>query len=983
MGNYFNSVSNSQVAINHFNEAIKIANISLEDSNLAYEDRSGILSYKMTAMVGRNTAFDRQDPDNERTKKLAFELIELNKQFKLLDKRTDGYEYLVDYYYKNEDYDNVRETYKKIYQLHDKKLVEAKKTKKIHLRNLFEGFVIADIRRTKFEEAFNYVSLNRFQESIKIANELKKYETTDEGADEIYSKVSLLNLYGRAYGGLTEHKTSITYYLQALDILNKSFEKDYVQEGTILNNLSMAYLAVGERDLAIKYMTEVGKRIEKRNILDIYKVDTYSNLAAIIPDRKLAKSYAFKAYNILQNSKEEFRNDISFINAATILAEFYFAEKNYSEAEKIILSGYEYAKVNYPKNILSFSNYLYLYGDIAAVKNKDYDTCIKYSKIIIDELAKLDASSSNLVKPRILKWSCHSSKGEKEAAFDELYKAMNIILQEFDRNNFELNFEVNKLVKNNRNWIEIFISRIINYSHNEKDILQKYKNVNFLDLAFGLQQIIKTNELNVNLSQAISRELSSDDKISNKIKKYSSLLIERQGLLKLASLDDRNIKKNNTKLSKVNKDIVILKKQILNDYPEFKKNFANQMVIGSILSPSMPEDEALIQFSIGKFFSFASVITKEDYTITHLQRRNPISNPQQKWKLTTHSEVSGLVKDLRKNLQLVGSKPGKFDLEKSSILFDMLFTENIFDILKDKKKLVIVPDGPLYGLPFELLYEKKNKKWLVEKYSITVSPSSYSYAALNLDKKIPYNSKNSFAGFGNPKIQDVKLAKNTEIEKIELEFSKVFTRGGAVNLKYLKMFPELPETEDELRKISTKFDGNSKLYLREEFNEKQIKSIDFKKFKVVSFATHALVVGEIEGLAEPAIVLSVPNEATKENDGLLTASEIVKLNMGTDLIILSACNTASSSGKTNSEALSGLANSFFYSGAKSLLVTHWSIISDTSVQLISDTFDFLDESNGDLSIALTKAKIKMLKNSETQHPIYWAPYTLVGRSNIY
>ena len=104
------------------------------------------------------------------------------------------------------------------------------------------------------------------------------------------------------------------------------------------------------------------------------------------------------------------------------------------------------------------------------------------------------------------------------------------------------------------------------------------------------------------------------------------------------------------------------------------------------------------------------------------------------------------------------------------------------------------------------------------------------------------------------------------------------------------MFPELPETEDELRKISTKFDSNSKLYLREEFNEKQIKSIDFRKFKVVSFATHALVVGEIEGLAEPAIVLSVPNEATKENDGLLTASEIVKLNMGTDLIILSACN---------------------------------------------------------------------------------------------
>ena len=92
--------------------------------------------------------------------------------------------------------------------------------------------------------------------------------------------------------------------------------------------------------------------------------------------------------------------------------------------------------------------------------------------------------------------------------------------------------------------------------------------------------------------------------------------------------------------------------------------------------------------------------------------------------------------------------------------------------------------------------------------------------------------------------------------------------------------------------------------------------------------------------------------------------------------------TNSSSGKTNSETLSGLATSFFYSGARSLLVAHWSIISETSVDLVSDTFDYLGETNGDLSLALTKAKIKMMENEKTSHPIYWAPYTLVGRSQI-
>ena len=126
----------------------------------------------------------------------------------------------------------------------------------------------------------------------------------------------------------------------------------------------------------------------------------------------------------------------------------------------------------------------------------------------------------------------------------------------------------------------------------------------------------------------------------------------------------------------------------------------------------------------------------------------------------------------------------------------------------------------------------------------------------------------------------------------------------------------------------------------------------------------------------------MPKKITAENDGLLTASEIIKLKINSDLVILSACNTAASDGDKNSEALSGLANSFFYSGAKSLLVTHWSVISDTSVNLMIDTFDFLDEKNKDLSTALMKSKIKMLNNPKTNHPIYWAPYTLVGRTNI-
>ena len=63
-------------------------------------------------------------------------------------------------------------------------------------------------------------------------------------------------------------------------------------------------------------------------------------------------------------------------------------------------------------------------------------------------------------------------------------------------------------------------------------------------------------------------------------------------------------------------------------------------------------------------------------------------------------------------------------------------------------------------------------------------------------------------------------------------------------------------------------------------------------------------------------------------------------------------------------------------------MTHWSIISSTSADLVIDTFNFLDDTDEDLSLALKKAKIKMIRNPTTSHPIYWAPYSLVGRSKL-
>ena len=149
------------------------------------------------------------------------------------------------------------------------------------------------------------------------------------------------------------------------------------------------------------------------------------------------------------------------------------------------------------------------------------------------------------------------------------------------------------------------------------------------------------------------------------------------------------------------------------------------------------------------------------------------------------------------------------------------------------------------------------------------------------------------------------------------------------------------------------------------------------------FATHALVAGEVAKFAkvkaEPALVLSIPEKPSEEDDGLLRASDVAMLNMNTDFVVLSACNTAAGD-KPGAEALSGLARAFFYAGARSLIVSTCGVDSESTVALMTGLFDALKE-NPQLTHAeaLRQSMLQMIGNPlkpEWTQPKYWAPSSL-------
>src|SRR5690606_2616099 len=136
----------------------------------------------------------------------------------------------------------------------------------------------------------------------------------------------------------------------------------------------------------------------------------------------------------------------------------------------------------------------------------------------------------------------------------------------------------------------------------------------------------------------------------------------------------------------------------------------------------------------------------------------------------------------------------------------------------------------------------------------------------------------------------------------------------------------LPDTADEVRSIAValRADPVADVFLGEAANEQRVKSMPLADRKVVMFATHGLVPGDLNGLHQPALALSSPRLAGNDGDGLLTMEEILGLKLNAEWVVLSACNTATGEG-AGAEAVSGLGRAFFYAGTRTLLVSNWPV----------------------------------------------------------
>jgi CHAT domain-containing protein/Tfp pilus assembly protein PilF len=358
-------------------------------------------------------------------------------------------------------------------------------------------------------------------------------------------------------------------------------------------------------------------------------------------------------------------------------------------------------------------------------------------------------------------------------------------------------------------------------------------------------------------------------------------------------------------------------------------------------------------------------------------------------------EIGDRVSKLRLGLDPTNETLAPFDLDASFEFYSAIIGP-VESVIAGKPRLLVVPTGALTSLPFHVLVTKKpdsavapenryrQAAWLLNDKAITVLPSVASLRALRTFAKASRATK-PFIGFGDPQLQRSGGAdKRGTIRNVQAYGS--YYNGTQVDLDRLRTgLPALPDSGRELHEVARDLGASDDdVKLGAAATVTVVRAMPLEQYRVIEFATHGLIAGEVGGLSEPALVLSLPDRPTAEDDGLLTASRIAKLNLDADWAVLSACNTAAGD-KPGAEGLSGLARAFFYAGARSLLVSHWPVESDAAVKLTTGAFaELAEHPQIGRAEALRRSMRVLIADPSSAHnadPASWAPFVLVGEGS--
>jgi CHAT domain-containing protein len=418
-----------------------------------------------------------------------------------------------------------------------------------------------------------------------------------------------------------------------------------------------------------------------------------------------------------------------------------------------------------------------------------------------------------------------------------------------------------------------------------------------------------------------------------------------------------------------------------------------------VRSDLLDNDSILLEYSLGSERSYVWTVTRESAFVYMLPNRADIEKSTRRFlsalsaRNEHHPNESGAAR--RKRL----SESDRLLAAESDKLSTALLSPFLGEL--KGKRILIVADGVLQYLPFAALkvpaalanmraddeseQQRVKKpaptfKYLVETNEIAYLPSASTVLVMrSLQKRKNEPSENLVSIMADPVFteDDVRL-RSARTNRGTIQDIAVPSRSGnSTQLSRIRSeFGRLRFSRKEAEWISQLVTEKREFVALDfEANRNTATGAAFGDSRFIHFATHGIVNSEFPELS--GIVLSLWDENGNEQDGFLRLHDIYNLELNTDLVVLSACETALGK-EIKGEGIVGLTRGFMYAGAPSVVASYWRVDDRATADLMKRFYQRMIREGMPPSTALRGAQSSMLSEKTTSHPFYWAGFALQG-----
>jgi CHAT domain-containing protein/tetratricopeptide (TPR) repeat protein len=405
-------------------------------------------------------------------------------------------------------------------------------------------------------------------------------------------------------------------------------------------------------------------------------------------------------------------------------------------------------------------------------------------------------------------------------------------------------------------------------------------------------------------------------------------------------------------------------------YPSYARlKNPRPLTIEEIRQKALGEGERLLEYFVGEGGTFLFIVSRDG-----LEAFLPIPVGKR--------ELAAKVAELRRPFERIKAAGGLEELEK----FDLSLAHELYGLLlapaeehlREAARILIVPHGPLFHLPFELLVRDFGMRPIPEgvlfgrfetpRYAIdALPPIVYALSASLLDpelrRKGTVPAEGALLAFGNPTPEQPEGKR----------------RGVTMRRGRRILLSGLPYAELEARDVASLYGDGTTIYLGRDATKERFLA-EAGRYRSLLLSTHGIL-DERDPMFSGLVFAPGPGE---QDGSLLETHEIFNIRLRADLVTLSACEVGLGRIR-DGEGLIGMGQAFLYAGASSLVVSLWSVYDPSTAQLITTFHRRVHDDPGKKADALRESKLKTFGMRETlpsghilsySHPFFWAPFVL-------